>query len=102
MIKTSGSGALYLNAFGAIDRHDLLPGESLTVDNFHLVGFSDTCQYEVKRLGGLKEFVLSGEGLIVEIRGPGEVILQTKNLAEFAEWLWDLFEPKIRAMRGAR
>jgi len=102
MIKTSGSGALYINTFGAIDRHDLLPGESLIVDNFHLVGFSDTCQYEVKRLGGLKEFVLSGEGFIVDIRGPGEVMLQTKNLAEFAEWLWAVFEPKIRAMRGAR
>jgi len=102
MIKTTGSGDLFINTFGAIDRHDLLPGEKLIVDNFHLVGFSDTCSYEVKRLGGLKEFALSGEGLVVEISGPGEVFLQTKNLAEFADWLWFVFEPRIRAMRGAR
>jgi uncharacterized protein (TIGR00266 family) len=102
MVKTSGTGDLFINTFGAIDRHDLLPGEKLVVDNFHLVGFSDTCQYEVKRLGGLKELVLSGEGLIVEVTGPGELMLQTKNLAEFADWLWDIFEPKVRTLRGAR
>jgi uncharacterized protein (TIGR00266 family) len=102
MIKTSGVGDLFINTFGAIDRHDLLPSERLVVDNFHLVGFSDTCSYSVKRLGGLKEFVLSGEGLVVEVAGPGEVFLQTKNLAEFAEWLWYVFEPKIRAMMRAR
>jgi len=102
MIKTSGTGDLFINTFGAIDRHSLLPGEKLIVDNFHLVGFTDTCSYEVKRLGGLKEFVLSGEGLIVEVTGPGEVYLQTKNLAEFAEWLWYVIEPKVRALRGSR
>jgi len=102
MVKTSGAGDLFINTFGAIDRHSLLPGEKLIVDNFHLVGFTDTCSYEVKRLGGLKEFVLSGEGLVVEVTGPGEVYLQTKNLAEFAEWLWYVMEPKVRAVRGGR
>jgi uncharacterized protein (TIGR00266 family) len=102
MIKTSGTGDLFINTFGAIDRHSLLPGEKLIVDNFHLVGFTDTCSYEVKRLGGLKEFALSGEGLVVEITGPGEVYLQTKNLAEFADWLWYVMEPKVRAVRGSR
>ncbi len=102
MIKTSGVGDLFINTFGAIDKHDLLPGEKLIVDNFHLVAFSDTCSYEVKTLGGLKEFALSGEGLVVEVTGPGEVLLQTKNLAEFADWLWSFYEPKIRAMMGSR
>jgi uncharacterized protein (TIGR00266 family) len=102
MIKTSGTGDLFINTFGAIDKHSLLPGEKLIVDNFHLVGFTDTCSYEVKRLGGLKEFALSGEGLVVEVTGPGEVYLQTKNLAEFADWLWYVMEPKVRAVRGSR
>jgi len=102
MIKTSGAGDLFINTFGAIDRHDLLPGERLTVDNFHLVGFTDSCSYEVKTLGGLKEFVLSGEGLVVEVTGPGEVYIQTKNLAEFADWLWYVMEPRVRAMMRSR
>ncbi|HYA22286.1 MAG TPA: hypothetical protein VEG31_03845 [Thermoproteota archaeon] len=50
----------------------------------------------------MKELVLSGEGLVVEITGPGEVYLQTKNLAEFADWLWYVMEPKVRAVRGSR
>jgi uncharacterized protein (TIGR00266 family) len=102
MIKTSGRGNLFINTFGAIDRHHLSAGESLIVDNFHLVGFSDTCSYKVRKVGGLKEFVLSGEGLVVEITGPGDVLIQTKNLAEFADWLWHVFEPKIRAMMRSR
>ena len=102
MIKTSGRGNLFINTFGAIDKHDLSAGESLIVDNFHLVGFSDTCSYKVRKIGGLKEFVLSGEGLVVEVTGPGEVLIQTKNIAEFADWLWFMLEPKIRAMMRAR
>lgn len=102
MIKVTGNGNLFINTFGAIDKHSLLPGEKLIVDNFHLVGFTDTCSYEVKQLGGLKELVLSGEGLVVEVTGPGEVYLQTKNLAEFADWLWYVMEPKVRAVRGSR
>ncbi len=95
MIKVVGSGTVFINTFGAIDQHELQPGESLTVDNFHLVAFSDTCQYAVHKFGGLKETLLGGEGLVTEISGPGKVFIQTKNLREFTEWIWQLIEPKI-------
>ncbi|RLE65599.1 MAG: TIGR00266 family protein [Thermoprotei archaeon] len=97
MIKAEGEGDLFINTFGAIDRHDLLPGEKLIVDNFHLVAFSSSCNYVVRRIGGLKELFLSGEGLVVEITGPGEVYLQTKNLSEFVNWLWTLLEPMVES-----
>lgn len=95
MIKVSGSGKLFINTFGAIDEHELGPGELLTVDNFHLVAFSDSCQYSVHKFGGLKETLLGGEGLVTEITGPGKVFIQTKNLWEFTEWIWQLIEPRI-------
>lgn len=69
----------------------------MIVDNFHLVAFSDTCQYKVTRFGGLKEVLLSGEGLVTDITGPGEVFIQTKNLREFTQWLWTLLEPMVRS-----
>jgi len=97
MIKVTGKGLLFINTFGAIDKHSLEPGQKLVVDNFHLVAFSDTCQYRVTKFGGLKETILGGEGLVTEITGPGEVYLQTKNLREFVEWLWTLIEPRVRA-----
>jgi uncharacterized protein (TIGR00266 family) len=100
MIKATGSGQMFINTFGAIDTHTLQPGQKLIVDNFHLVGFSESCSYEVTRFGGLKETLFSGEGLVTEITGPGEVHLQTKNLQEFTEWLWTLLAPKVRAERS--
>lgn len=97
MIKVMGKGLLFINTFGAIDKHVLEPGQKIVVDNFHLVAFSDTCQYKVAKFGGLKETILGGEGLVTEITGPGEVYIQTKNLREFVEWLWTLIEPRVRA-----
>ncbi len=97
MIKVSGSGELFINTFGAIDQHVLGQGQKLVVDNFHLVAFSDTCTYRVTKFGGLKETLLGGEGLVTEITGPGEVLIQTKNLREFVEWLWPLLESKVES-----
>jgi len=100
MIKTTGNGTLFINTFGAIDKHVLAPGEELIVDNFHLVAFSDTCDYQVRKFGNWKETILSGEGFVTHIKGPGDVYLQTKNLREFVDWLWMLIGPRVQARRG--
>ncbi len=97
MIKATGSGDLFINTFGAIDKHTLGPGESLVVDNFHLVAFTDGCKYRVTKFGGLKETILGGEGLVTEVTGPGDIYIQTKNLREFVDWLWTLLEPRVQA-----
>ncbi len=100
MIKTDGSGELFINTFGAIDKHTLAPNETLVVDNFHLVAFSDSCQYQVTKFGGLKSTILGGEGLVTRVTGPGEVYIQTKNLSEFGDWLWTVIGPKVKAAQG--
>jgi uncharacterized protein (TIGR00266 family) len=97
MLRATGDGQLFINTFGAIDTHKLEAGQTLIVDNFHLVGFSDSCSYKVTRFGGLKETLLSGEGLVTQITGPGEVHIQTKNLREFVDWLWTLLEPRVQS-----
>ncbi len=97
MIRAKGDGTLFINTFGAIDRHTLGHGQTMIVDNFHLVAFSDTCSYRVAKFGGLKETLLGGEGLVTHVTGPGDVYIQTKNLREFVEWLWTLIEPRVRA-----
>ena len=97
MLKATGNGNLFINTFGAIDKHTLQPNQTLIVDNFHLVAFSNTCNYKVTKFGGLKETLLGGEGLVTQITGPGDVHIQTKNLQEFVEWLWTLLEPRIRS-----
>jgi uncharacterized protein (TIGR00266 family) len=97
MIKATGNGQLFINTFGAIDSHTLQPGQTMIVDNFHLVAFSDSCSYRVIKFGGLKETLLGGEGLVTEITGPGEVHIQTKNMKEFVDWLWTLLEPRVQS-----
>ena len=97
MIKVTGNGMLFINTFGAVDKHTLKPGQTLIVDNFHLVAFSDTCNYKVTKFGGLKETLLGGEGLVTQITGPGDIYIQTKNLKEFVDWLWTLLEPRVRS-----
>ena len=96
MIKVSGQGLLFINTFGAIDKHILKPGEHLIVDNFHLVAFSDHCQYQISKFGGWKETLLSGEFLVTDITGPGEVYIQTKNIREMADWIWTIIEPRVQ------
>lgn len=96
MIKVSGQGLLFINTFGAIDKHVLAAGERLVVDNFHLVAFSDTCSYKVTKFGGWKETLLSGEFLVTDITGPGEVYIQTKNIREMADWIWTLIAPRVQ------
>jgi uncharacterized protein (TIGR00266 family) len=97
MIKAKGDGKLFINTFGAIDKHSLKAGETLIVDNFHLVAFSDSCDYKVRKFGGLKSTILGGEGLVTEIQGPGDIYIQTKNLNEFVEWLWTLLGPRVKS-----
>jgi uncharacterized protein (TIGR00266 family) len=97
MMKAKGTGDLFINTFGAIDRHVLNPSETMIVDNFHIVAFTDTCGYRVEKFGGLKETIFSGEGLVTRITGPGEVLLQTKNPSEFAKWIYTLIEPMLRS-----
>ena len=95
MLKTLGEGDIFINTFGAIDKHELKAGESLIVDNYHLAALSDTCDYKVRMFGGLKSTILGGEGFITEVTGPGEVYVQTKNVKEFVDWLWRYIAPKV-------
>jgi len=97
MIKVTGNGMLFINTFGAVDKHTLRSGQTIIVDNFHLVAFSDACKYKVTKFGGLKETLLGGEGLVTQITGPGDVYIQTKNLKEFVDWLWTLMEPRVKS-----
>jgi uncharacterized protein (TIGR00266 family) len=84
MIKVSGVGDVFLNAYGGIIQKELLAGEKIIIDNYHLVAFSENMSYRVTKFGGLKTTILGGEGLVTEITGPGTAYFQTKNLRQLA------------------
>ncbi|NLF01801.1 MAG: TIGR00266 family protein, partial [Anaerolineales bacterium] len=66
---------------------NLTPGETRTVDTGHLVAFSQAIGFRVRRVGGLKSTVFSGEGLVVDLTGPGRVLIQTRSTDAFLAWL---------------
>lgn len=87
MLKVTGDGELFANAYGGIVRKDLAAGEKMTVDNYHLVAIGEQVRYNVIKVGGMKTTILGGEGLATECTGPGPVYFQTKNLRELIDLL---------------
>jgi uncharacterized protein (TIGR00266 family) len=87
MLEASGSGQLLLSSYGAIHEKNLAAGERYTVDTTHLVAFSADMKVEPKTVGGFKSTLLSGEGLVVVITGPGRLLMQTRSPQAFLNWL---------------
>lgn len=87
MLKATGEGDMFLNAYGGIIYKQLAAGEKMMIDNYHLVALSDQAAYRVTKVGGMKTTILGGEGLATEVTGPGSVYLQTKNLRELIDLL---------------
>jgi uncharacterized protein (TIGR00266 family) len=87
MLKLSGSGTLILSSYGAIHSMTLKAGEKIKVDTGHLVSFDASIQYKIQKVAGWKSTLLSGEGLVIELTGPGEVTLQTRSQDAFLAWL---------------
>lgn len=87
MLKATGNGKIFCNAYGGIIQKQLSSGEKMTLDNYHLVALSLNSDYRVTKFGGLKSTMLGGEGLVTEILGPATVYFQTKNLKELIDLL---------------
>ncbi|SRR5690554_1376835 len=87
MLKATGQGDMFLNAYGGILHKQLAAGEKIMIDNYHLVALSDQAEYRVTKVGGMKTTILGGEGLATEVTGPGSVYFQTKNLRELIDLL---------------
>ena len=87
MLKVTGSGKVFCNAYGSIIEKQLADGEKMILDNYHLVALSQDSEYNVTKFGGLKNTILGGEGLVTEIIGPATVYFQTKNLRELIDLL---------------
>ena len=88
VLNVSGTGLLLVSSFGSIHRKTLRPGERYVIDTGHLVAWEGHMQYNLRKAasGFFKSFI-SGEGLVADFSGPGEILIQTRNLAAFAAML---------------
>jgi uncharacterized protein (TIGR00266 family) len=87
LLRMSGSGPAFISSYGAIDETTVEPGETVVVDTGHIVAFEETLDFEVRRVGGLKSTLFSGEGLVCEFSGEGRVWTQTRSPEAFLAWL---------------
>lgn len=92
VMQVSGTGLLLLSSFGAIHRKRLAAGERYVVDTGHLVAWEGTTQYTLRKAAaGFFRSMVSGEGVVAEFSGPGEILIQTRNLAALAGLLKPFF-----------
>lgn len=93
VLQVSGVGLLLVSSFGAIHRRTLRPGEQYVIDTGHLVAWEGHMQYNLRKAAksGYLRSMLSGEGMVAEFTGPGEILIQTRNLAAFAGLLKPFF-----------
>lgn len=87
MLRCSGSGTLLLSSYGAIHELSLNIGQTFTLDTGHTVAFEESMGYHVRTVGGLKSTLFGGEGFVVDISGPGRVLMQTRSEGAFLDWL---------------
>jgi uncharacterized protein (TIGR00266 family) len=87
LLKLTGTGDLLISSYGAIHEISLETGQKMIVDTGHVVAFGEDVGYEVHKVAGWKQSILSGEGLVVHLTGPGPALLQTRSAHALAGWL---------------
>lgn len=96
VLKAHGTGILFLESFGAIHVLDLEQGQEIIIDNKHLVAWPEGMDYKIEKASssGWVSSLTSGEGLVCRFKGPGKVLIQTRNPQVFGRWMGPLLPAK--------
>lgn len=85
MQKLEGDGMAFVHAGGHVFERTLQPGELLRIDTGCLVAYTQTIEYDIQFVGGIKNTLFGGEGLFfATLRGPGKVWIQTLPISRLA------------------
>jgi uncharacterized protein (TIGR00266 family) len=99
LLKAQGRGPIVASSYGAIHKVTLR-GERYVCDTGHVVAFTEGLDFSVRPIGGLKSTLLSGEGLVCEFQGQGDLYIQTRSTQAFLSWL--IPRLPIRGHEGGR
>lgn len=83
-LKVSGKGKVWFGAYGGIFEREIT--DEYIVDTGHLVGYEPTISLKVGMSGGIFSSFFSGEGLVMRIKGPGKIYMQSRSLGGLAAW----------------
>jgi uncharacterized protein (TIGR00266 family) len=85
MQKLEGDGHVFVHAGGTLVERELKAGEELHVDTGCIAALSQTVEYDVVAVGGVKSMIFGGEGVFfARLRGPGHVWLQSLPFSRLA------------------
>jgi uncharacterized protein (TIGR00266 family) len=85
MQKLEGDGHVFVHAGGTLVERELRAGEELHVDTGCLAALSQTVDYDVVTVGGVKSMIFGGEGVFfARLRGPRHVWLQSLPFSRLA------------------
>lgn len=87
LLHLKGRGHVLLSSFGAIHRITLDGSSPMVIDTGHIVAFDSTLQWDVKKVSGMFTSLISGEGLVSQFSGTGNVYLQSRSNQAFLDWL---------------
>ncbi|RNI12402.1 TIGR00266 family protein [Methanohalophilus sp. RSK] len=84
--RLEGDGLAFVHAGGTIIKKELDAGETMRVDTGCLVAFSESVNYDIKFVGGFKNALFGGEGVVLAtVSGPGTVYLQSLPFSRLAD-----------------
>lgn len=95
LIKLTGRGTTFVSSYGVIHPINLERGEEVIIDNGHLVAWPDYMDYSIEKAsnGWISSFT-SGECLVCRFKGPGTVLVQTRNPEGFQLWIQSMLPKK--------
>jgi uncharacterized protein (AIM24 family) len=71
-------GKVLIHGSGDFLDHELAAGEEMLVSTGNLAAFSESVDYNIRGVGGLKKIVFGKEGIFMtRLTGPGKVMLQS-------------------------
>jgi uncharacterized protein (AIM24 family) len=79
----SGQGSAVLTSHGALDLVNLEAGAAITVTPGALVAYTESVQTRLRAVNqSLPQSMRTGEGLLLDCAGPGQVLTQTRKAQE--------------------
>ena len=95
VMATDGSGQVAVSGFGSVRELEVKDGQTLVVDNGHLVAWDSDLDYELSLntahsglFGKLVNSQITGEGIVLKFRGRGKVIVCSRNKGGFLDWVF--------------
>lgn len=86
MQKLEGDGMAFVHGGGTIIERELSSSDILRVDTGCLVAFSQTVDYNIEMVKGIRNAFFGGEGLfLATLRGPGKVWIQSMPFSRLAD-----------------